>query len=178
MLGLSTTELFSNLSTNDAKYKAATKGKLLIVDSASIEKRTVEKIVERYKPSLVIFDQIDKVHGFNNDREDLRLGAIYIWARELAKKYCPVIAVCQADGTGEGVRWLTMANVANAKTSKQAEADWILGIGKIHDSGFDDVRFLHLSKNKLMGDEDSDPSLRHGKGEVLIVPSIAQYKDI
>ena len=138
----------------------------------------VEKVCKQYQPSLVIFDQIDKIHGFTNDREDLRLGQIYQWARELAKEYCPVIAVCQADGTGEGQKWLTMANVANAKTSKQAEADWIIGIGKIADSGYENLRFLHASKNKLMGDADSVPDLRHGKKEVLINANIARYEDI
>ena len=71
-----------------------------------------------------------------------------------------------------------MANVANAKTAKQAEADWILGIGKTNDPGYEFVRFLHLSKNKLAGDEDSDPTLRHGKREVIIDPNVARYKDI
>lgn len=71
-----------------------------------------------------------------------------------------------------------MANVANAKTAKQAEADWILGIGKTNDPGYEMVRFLHLSKNKLSGDEDTDASLRHGKREVLIEPSVARYVDL
>lgn len=70
-----------------------------------------------------------------------------------------------------------MENVANAKTAKQAEADWILGIGATHAEGFEFVRHLHLSKNKLTGDEDSDPDLRHGKCDVLIKPQIARYED-
>jgi len=128
---------------------------------------------------LIIFDQIDKITGFEADREDLKLGAMYQWARELAKEFdCPIIAVCQADGTGEGQKWLTMGNVANAKTAKQAEADWIVGIGKVPDTGYEAVRYLHASKNKLAGDEDSDPSLRHGKCEVLIKADIARYDDI
>jgi hypothetical protein len=71
-----------------------------------------------------------------------------------------------------------MANVADAKTSKQAEADWILGIGKVHDTGYERLRFLHLSKNKLMGDMDTDPKMRHGRWEVLIDPEIGRYRDI
>jgi hypothetical protein len=51
-----------------------------------------------------------------------------------------------------------MNNVANAKTSKQAEADWILGIGAVHDQGWESVRFMNISKNKLFGDSDSDPA--------------------
>ena len=177
-LGLNMTKLFSNLAGNRDAYMAKTKGKHKIFDAGIIHKSTVEQVCKQYKPSLVIFDQIDKITGFNNDREDLRLGQIYQWARELAKEHCPVIAVCQADGTGEGQKWLTMANVANAKTSKQAEADWIVGIGKIADAGYENLRFLHASKNKLMGDEDTLPDMRHGRKEVLINAGIARYEDI
>jgi len=177
-LGLNMTQLFSNLAGNRDAYMAKTKGKHKIFDAGIIHKSTVEQVCKQFKPSLVIFDQIDKITGFNNDREDLRLGQIYQWARELAKEHCPVIAVCQADGTGEGQKWLTMANVANAKTSKQAEADWIVGIGKIADAGYENLRFLHASKNKLMGDEDTLPDMRHGRKEVLINAGIARYEDI
>jgi replicative DNA helicase len=177
-LGLSMTQLMADLPANRDAYLAKTKGKHKIFDAGIIHKNTVEQVCKQFKPSLIIFDQIDKIHGFTNDREDLRLGAMYNWARELAKEYCPVIAVCQADGTGEGQKWLSMANVANAKTSKQAEADWIVGIGKIHDPGYENVRYLHASKNKLIGDEDSVPDMRHGRKEVLINPAVARYEDI
>lgn len=177
--GVDLSTLYSNQAQFNDLYKQHTKGKLKIIkDVAIVHKTFVEKLCKHFKPSLIIFDQIDKIVGFDNDREDLRLGAIYQWARELAKQWAPVIAVCQADGTGEGVKWLTMSNVANAKTSKQAEADWILGIGKVNDPGYDNLRFLHASKNKLLGDPDSDPTLRHGRVEVLIDPTIARYKDL
>lgn len=71
-----------------------------------------------------------------------------------------------------------MENVANAKTAKQAEADWILGIGRTHDTALEYIRHLHLCKNKLSGDSDTDPTLRHGKMDVLIEPLIARYSDL
>lgn len=176
-LGRELISLYKDRKKSYNDYITLTKGNIKLKDNSSIHKRQVELLCKQYKPSLLIFDQIDKIKGFNNDREDLRLGSIYIWARELAKEYCPVIAVCQSDVTGEGKRWLTMDNVANAKTSKQAEADWILGIGKTHDQGLEYVRYLHLSKNKLAGDEDSEPEMRHGKIECIIKPEIARYTD-
>ena len=175
---LTTEQLLSNIAKWEELFVQATKGKFLMIDRAQLHKNFVEKICKRYNPSLIIFDQIDKIQGFDTDRNDLQLGAIYIWARELAKKFCAVIGICQADATGENQKWLTMNNVANAKTSKQAEADWILGGGTIHDTGWENVRFFHLSKNKLHGDEDSDPKMRHGRWEVLIDPECARYKDL
>lgn len=161
-----------------AEYMSRIGKKLHLFDAALIDRRDVEKIIKRINPGLVVYDQIDKLRGFTNDREDLRLGAIYQWARELAKGSHAAIGVCQADGQAEGVRYLTMEHVANAKTAKQAEADWILGIGKTHDTGTEYVRFLNISKNKLFGDKDSIPDLRHGRFEVIIEPTIARYKDV
>lgn len=177
-LGITMQQLLSNKAKWNEEYKNNFGGRIAIPHTWNSTKQDTERLCRKYKPSLVIFDQIDKVKGFDADREDLVLGEVYQWARNLAKQWCPVIGVCQADGSGEGQKWLTMANVANAKTSKQAEADWILGVGAIHDSGWQNVRFLHLSKNKLMGDSDTNPALRHGRQEVVIEPEIARYKDI
>lgn len=176
-LAYSLPQLFSDVGKNKEKYRALTGNLIKFPKNFNSEKREVEAIVRETKPSLILFDQIDKIKGFAADREDLMLGSIYQWARELAKEYAPTIGVCQADGTGEGVRWLTMAHVANAKTSKQAEADWILGIGKTNDPGMEFVRYLHLSKNKLIGDPDTIGAQRHGRMEVIIEPEIARYRD-
>jgi len=177
-LGLSLPELYQDLKGNKEKFIHKTQHKIKIFDQASISYKDVNKICEQIKPSLIIFDQIDKIKGFEQDRNDLMLGSIYQWARELAKDYAPVIAVCQADGTGEGVKWLNMGNVANAKTSKQAEADWILGIGKTNDEGLEYMRHFCISKNKLVGDSDSVPDMRHGKFDCVIKPDIARYVDV
>jgi replicative DNA helicase len=179
-LGTSLASITSNQEAAYHAYMRKTKGKHMILNpSGSISKSLVERVCRRYKPKLVIFDQIDKITGFEADREDLKLGAMYQWAREIAKDLdCAVIGVCQADGSGEGQKWLTMGNVANAKTAKQAEADWIVGIGKVADVGYENLRYLNASKNKLAGDEDTDPTLRHGKREVLIRAEIARYEDI
>lgn len=177
-LGVTMQELMSDPDKWQEEYNALIGSHLLIPNQTSYTKRDIELLCEEIHPSFLIIDQIDKIEGFKADREDLLLGSIYQWARELAKEYCPIIAVCQADGSGENVKYLTMANVANAKTAKQAEADWILGIGKIHDPGWGNVRFINISKNKLFGDEDTDPARKHDRFQVLIEPLTARYKDI
>jgi replicative DNA helicase len=161
----------------EAEFIAATGGKLIIFDNKRLTKNLVEEVCRKMKPSIIIFDQIDKIQGFKADRNDLELKELYAWARELASDYGPVIAVCQAGGSGEDKEWLTMNDVDSSKTSKQGEADWILGIGFVHDLGKEYVRYMHLSKNKLAGDEDTDPSMRHGKWACFIVPQVGRYKD-
>ena len=176
--GIELDKLLANTKYFNQKFNEETNGNFKLFDSAIIGKGDVEKIVAKYQPALVVYDQIDKIRGFAADRDDLRLGAIYQWARELAKNSHAAIGVCQADGTAEGVRYLTMEHVANAKTSKQAEADFILGLGKTHDQTQEYVRYINISKNKLFGDKDSIPDLRHGRFELMIEPQVARYKDI
>ena len=178
MLGLDKAQLGSDIVGNRQRYRDMGGSHIKIYDSASISRQQVEQLCAEFQPSLVIFDQLDKIKGFVGDREDLRLGTIYVWAREIAKTYCPVIAVCQADASGEGKKYLNMDNVANAKTAKQAEADWILGIGKSHGEGEEFLRYIHLSKNKLDGDSDTEPELRHGRETVRINPYSARYQDM
>ena len=176
-LGASLDKILANKQGARDAYNRKTGGRIKLKDDANISKREVERLCKKYKPRLIIFDQIDKIKGFKADRDDLVLGEIYGWARELAKMYAPVIGVCQAGGEGEGIKYLNMGHVANAKTSKQAEADWILGIG-VDFNDPDYVRGLSISKNKLLGSKDTDQTLRHGRWEVMLKGDIARYEDL
>lgn len=176
-LGINNVDVERRLPEHKNRWNSEIGKRIRVIKDPTISKRTVEELCRELRPALIIFDQIDKIKGFDADRNDLELKAIYVWAREIAKEFAPVIAVCQAGNSGEGKRWLTMGDVDNSKTGKQGEADWILGIGKVFDDALQDVRYLHLSKNKLLGDHDADESMRHGKWECRIRPEIARYED-
>jgi replicative DNA helicase len=177
-LGLTTQALFADKPTNKARYRAITNNRIKILDfEDSSSKNRIESVLKQYNPALIIFDQIDKIRGFKGDRNDLELKQIYQWAREISKTYAPVIAVSQASGEAEGKLFLTMDMVDGSKTAKQGEADWILGIGKEQDNT-SRSRYFNITKNKLIGDKDTSPDLRHGSTQVLIKPEIARYEDI
>tara|TARA_R110001599_G_scaffold12749_1_gene59385 strand:+ start:591 stop:1826 length:1236 start_codon:yes stop_codon:yes gene_type:complete len=178
LLGKSNKELFDNLQHNADEYRERIQHRLKIYDfEDSSRANRIEQIIKTTNPALIIFDQVDKIKGFKADRYDLELKATYQWAREIAKMYAPVIAVSQAGGSAEGKLWLTMDDVDSSKTAKQGEADWILGIGKEQDNT-SNMRFLNISKNKLLGDKDSLPDLRHGNAQVMIKPEIARYEEL
>ena len=178
LLGKTNKELFDDLESNANQYKERIQDRLKIYDfEDSSRANRIEQIIKTTNPALIIFDQVDKIKGFKADRYDLELKATYQWAREIAKMYAPVIAVSQAGGTAEGKLWLTMDDVDSSKTAKQGEADWILGIGKEQDNT-SNMRFLNISKNKLLGDSDTLPDLRHGNAQVMIKPDIARYNEI
>jgi replicative DNA helicase len=170
-------ELIVNAPSYNEKFHETVGERFRFYDNTIASNKDVERLCEQVKPNLIIFDQIDKIKGFTDEREDLRLGNIYIWARELAKQYCPIIAVTQASGEAEGKKYLTMDMIANSKTAKAAEADWILGIGMSHNDGEEYTRYLSIMKNKLLGDADSKPELRHGKMPVTILPEVARFED-
>lgn len=152
-------------------------GRILLYDKAFVRAKEVERVCFKEKPSLIIFDQIDKIKGFDADRYDLEMKATYQWSRELAKEYGPVIGICQASVSAENKQWLTMDDVDSSKTAKQGEADWMLGIGKQYKEGMENVRYLSVVKNKLVGDEDTVEEMRHGKAPVIIIPQIARFAD-
>lgn len=176
-LGAPLEQIIANKERARKVFYERTKRCIKIRDDAGISRKAIEQLCRQYKPKLIVVDQLDKVKGFAADREDLLLGAIYQWSRELSKEFAPLIGVSQSDGSGEGIKYLTMGNVANAKTAKQAEADWILGIGVSYTDP-PNVRGLAICKNKLIGGEETTHDMRHGKWEVLIRPEIARYQDI
>jgi len=182
ILGVTTQQMMKHKERCKAKYREETyrdnQKRIFVHDvNESSHIRVIENILKQKNPGLIILDQIDKIKGFKADRNDLELKVLYQWAREMCKKYAPVIAVSQASGEAEGVPFLTMDMVDSSKTAKQGEADWILGIGKDKDNT-SRIRYLNITKNKLLGDSDSLPALRHGSARVLIKPEVAQYEDI
>lgn len=168
--------ILKNLNEAKKRYAEIVGDKLKIVDTANANKKDIERICKELQPGLIVFDQLDKIGGFDAERYDLLQKAKYQWARELAKVYGPVIGVCQAGGTAENKRYLDMNDVDSSHTAKQGEADWVLGIGTTHNDSDEFIRYLSICKNKLPGDEDSVPEMRHAKLQVGINPFIARYE--
>lgn len=178
LLGLTLEEIRRDLDGAARTIDIYGGNRLRLVDGASISFRDIDRLVEEILPKLVVIDQLDKVEGFDEDRNDLELGAIYRWGRELAKKFkVPVIGVSQASATAENKRWLDMGDAADSRTSKQAEADFVIGIGKVFEPGFDNIRFINICKNKLLGGPRTDPALRHARLELFLNQEIARYED-
>lgn len=176
--GITLQELATNLDHYKDKFNAELSSHLVIHDNAQVTRTKVEELCKKTNPSLIIFDQIDKIKWADSERYDLKMKAIYQWARELAKVYGAFIGICQAGGTGEGKEYLNMNDVDSSHTAKQGEADFIVGIGMTNKDGEEFKRGLSICKNKLSGDSDSKAELRHAKIPVLIKPEIARYGDI
>ena len=153
--------------------------RILIIknDSTMNSIRHLVPLFKKHNPALIVFDQLDKVVGTSSKdlRDDLALGKVYLWARELSHQYGPVIAASQADASAEGLMWLEQDKLRGSKTDKPGEADAIITIGKSVEPGMEMKRGIYVPKNKLHGGPRSLEKERHGKWEVEIRPEIARY---
>ena len=147
--------------------------------------RDLETLFREVNPGLIIFDQLDKVDGFNKgeEREDLKLGKIYKWARELARNYGPVIAASQLSASVVDLKdppFIGMDALRGSKTDKPGEADVVITIGKYKDPKSPEeemIRTINVPKNKLPGGGGKQvESDRHGQFLVTIDPIRARFE--
>lgn len=177
LFGVTEEEIRKDLETYSRQWQEVFGDRFLFIDNPGMSKSKIEAICKKHNPGLIVFDQLDKVHGFEAERYDLLMKAKYQWARELAKRHGPVIGVCQAGGTAENKRYLEMTDVDSSHTAKQGEADWVMGIGKSNEDGLQRIRYLSFCKNKLPSGPDTAPEMRHAKVEVFINEDLARYED-
>lgn len=147
---------------------------LIMQDIQEWDLSKIESYIIKEGADVVIIDQADKVQiggQFNAGHERLR--ALYNHLRELAKKCeCAIIGVSQASAEASNKSRLDYTMMEGSKIGKAAEADLIIGIGRL-DSGSiensepDHTRYITVSKNKLSG--------WHGTVICSIEPKVSRY---
>ncbi len=117
----------------------------------------IEQLIQKVNPSLIIFDQIDNIKGFekNSYATHERYGHLYQWSREIAAYYAPVIGVTQCDATVmrgsvidevKGQQYVGIHQLKGSKIDKQAACDYIITIGS--DLISENVRYINIGKQK------------------------------
>lgn len=148
-------------------------GAIKFIDGAYISYEYLSSLVKELKPRLVVIDQGDKLHfgGDKNFEGHARLKELYRMYRELAKESkTAIITIGQASAEAEGKKWITMDMMDNSKVGKPGEMDWIIGIGKTDKEDEQNLRFLHIAKNKLKG--------VHSKTTVVFDGEKSRYLDM
>jgi len=133
-----------------------------VIHDTSLSVRTVESLLKRRHYDLIGFNVMWKIQGWRKLEEFQRYNAISLWGRSIADRYAPVIGIWQADGSAEGVPWLTMNQLYGSKTGVQGEADVLVMIGSSHEPGKGNERYISVVKNKIPTSKVTDPRLRHG----------------
>lgn len=155
------------------------KDKIIIVNKADATTHDIEQYCKKYNPGLIIIDQLYKVHGFekSSGNDTARLGAIFRWGREIAKKYAPVITVHQLKVEADFVEYPSLSMLYLSGTIIQGEVDTQIMIGCNNKPGQKRLRFVGITKSKAVSGSDVDPLMRDGKAIVEIVPEKAMYKE-
>lgn len=145
------------------KYGSPSKIKQIKEKALSV--REVEKKIKKWKPSVIVFDQLWKVFGFDQEsfNEVSRQAMLFAWARSLAAQHGPVLTVHQLGGDAEGERFPMMKSLYGSQTAIQGEADLIIMLGKSRDPAEEAYRFLSLAKNKMGDGPRTDPKKRHAR---------------
>ncbi len=131
----------------------------------------IKQYMNYYNPRLVVIDQGPNIAVENKRLEGVaRLKELYIQYRDLANKYdCDIISLGQASVNAENKKLLTGSNMDASKTDIPGQCDWIVGIGKLEDRGYEEVRWLNIIKNKLTG--------KYGSGQVLLRKATCRFED-
>lgn len=146
--------------------------------------KDLETLFKEVNPGLIVFDQLDKVNGFKSDeREDITLGRIYKWARELARTYGPVIAASQLSASAVELKdppYIGLDALRGSKTDKPGEADAVVTLGKFKEPKNHEeemLRTINVPKNKLPGGGTKQvESERHGQYMVTIDALRARFE--
>ncbi len=123
--------------------------RFILVNARKLHPREIELLVDEYSPDIVFFDQLYKLRGWRqNENEAYRIHGLFTWARELANvKNVPVIAAHLADAEAAGKPFPEQHMLYMGKTGPQAEADFIIMMGKDYeDDSF--YRGLNIVKTK------------------------------
>lgn len=130
-----------------------------LLESAN-DVRSIESKIEELKPSVVIFNNLDKVGGFKGERHE-NVADLYRWAREVSKKnHCMMLCIGQGAATLVNKKYMAMNDLAESKTAKAGEVDIIIGLGSLDsdspvevNSKWYQLRYLYTPKQKISGDK-------------------------
>ncbi len=180
-LGKTTKEILDDYPKAKAAYQAAIGGadKIILYDSAHITPHDILNLINKYPPAVIVIDKLSKLslHQKKGELDTKHLQNIAEFGRSLAKEYAPVICTEWADGSAQGKDYITMEQIYGTKTGVQGEADAIIAIGRKDDEPTvpdRNNRYIHIPKNKMTG---NDESLRNGKFQIRIQPTIARFKE-
>lgn len=165
--------LIANIQQAEEVYAKYGGNKIKLYDNAYILIEDIHRICNMFKPRIIVVDVADKVmfRGCGNMDGPVRLKELYRKFREVSKLYgCAVITSAQASAEAAGKKWLELTHMDYSKTGKPGELDIAIGIGASTDIGKENMRYLHLNKNKLTG--------THEKITTIINPATGRYKDL
>lgn len=132
--------------------------------------KQIERYVERYKPDVIVVDQIRNLNvGADTRVNQLERAATEM--RNIAKKHsCLVVSITQAGDSADNKLVLEMGDCDSSNTGIPAQADLMIGVGVNKEYEMHGLRMFNLPKNKIGG--------VHGNFQVKFNARTSRVEDI
>ena len=126
---------------------------------------SIHKKLEEKNYDLIGINVLLKIGGTGKQEDHDKFQELGEECRRIAQSYGPVVAIVQADPSAEGMQFIPQDRIYKSKTALQGEADALIMIGTDEDIE-DDIRYIHVAKNKLPPAACSDTKCKHIKSQV------------
>lgn len=129
---------------------------LIFDDSSPCKFPRIEKLIDKYEPRYVIYDQLRQINMPGVDGDVAQLTAATKEARRLTKQY-PIItlSVTQAGATATNKLILDIGDVFMSHTTFPGDVDILIGLGTNDVYSGQNRRVMNLCKNKITGKHDN-----------------------
>jgi hypothetical protein len=161
---------YRKLLGDPAKYQAQYdtwrgKSEWDLVHDGQMTISSIHKQLEEKPYDLIGINVLLKVGGTHAEADHDKFQALGEECRRISQAYGPVIAIVQADPSAEGLQYIPQDRIYKSKTALQGEADGLIMIGT-DDPIIDDVRYIHVAKNKLPPAACTHTKFKHIKSQV------------
>lgn len=161
---------YRKLLGNPAKYQAdydkwLSGSRFDLVHDTAMTISSIHKTLEDREYDLIGINVLLKVGGTGQEADHDKFQSLGEECRRIAQQYGPVIAIVQADPSAEGMQFIPQDRIYKSKTALQGEADGLIMIGTDEEIQ-DDVRYIHVAKNKLPPAGCTDLKCKHIRSQV------------
>ncbi len=148
-----------------------------LVHDTSMSINSIHQQLKGKKYDLIGINVLLKVGGTGQKEDHDKFQALGEECRRIAQLYGPVLALVQADPSAEGVRYIPQDRIYKSKTALQGEADVQIMIGRDPDVS-DNLRYIHVAKNKLPPSSCVELSCKRLKSEVEFNVGTGRYSSL
>ena len=142
---------------------------LLVFDSI-YHINDVRKLLDRYRPYVMVIDQVTKLRSDSKTQDVEALTSVSNFCREAAKEFdAHILGLAQATGDSFKKMWLELPDLYGSRVGIQGELDYAIGIGIGRDEDRSNYRYFSITKNKF-GD--------HSRFTALFNPAINDWTEI
>ena len=168
-------KLLGDPAKYQAEYDKWLKGSRFdLVHDTGMTISSLHKHLEEREYDLIGINVLLKVGGTGQKEDHDKFQALGEECRRIAQQYGPVLAIVQADPSAEGMQYIPQDRIYKSKTALQGEADALIMIGTDEDIK-DDVRYIHVAKNKIPPASCTDLKCKHIRSEVRFAMDTGRF---